>query len=170
MTMANTNEQETNIEKLIGQINKEMESLFLAKEKTRVMLGEFVNSDILSHNDKRKKVKKYSLTYELDFYGNFGGKIILNIESEIALYITKLLFGEEIEDPISYVNEAMKETLNIFSGHLVSFFEEYKHDLNIGLPKPTNYDFMKSKPRKKILFRYLSDDHIIQFILEIHQP
>ena len=170
MTVPSADEQEKNIEKLFQEINKGLESLFLAKEKTRIMLGEFVNTDILSYNDKRQKVKKHSLTYELDFHGSFGGKILLNIESEIALYITKLLFGEDLDDIISYVNEAMKETLNIFSGHLVSFFEEYKYDLDIGLPKPTSYDFMSSKPRKKILFRYLSDDHIIQFILEIHKP
>ncbi|MDH5721353.1 MAG: chemotaxis protein CheX [Spirochaetia bacterium] len=170
MTVQNPTESETDIEKIIKEINQGLESLFLAKEKTRVILGEFVNSDIVSHNDKNRKVKKYSLTYELDFHGSFGGKILLNIEPEIALYITSLLFGEDLEDPISYVNEAMKETLNIFSGHLVSFFEEYDYDLDIGLPSPSKYDFMKSKPRKKILFRYLSDDHIIQFILEIHKP
>ncbi|MDH5716212.1 MAG: chemotaxis protein CheX [Spirochaetia bacterium] len=157
-----------NIEDLIDKINHEMPPLFRLKERGRLVLGEFVNSNIFSYNKKDQQFKEYQLTYSLDFFGSLQGKIFLNIEPDIAVHITKLLFGDDLDDPISLVNEAMKETLNIFSGHLVAFLHEFNHDLDIGVPSPVKHNFLESKCRKKILFRFLSNDHVLQFLMEIH--
>ncbi|MDH5719934.1 MAG: hypothetical protein OEZ13_04850 [Spirochaetia bacterium] len=161
-------ESERNIEHLIQKMSYRMAVLYRMKERGRIVLGNLINSEILNFNNKNQKVDKFSMTYTLNITGTFDAKIYLNLEPEAALHITDLLFKQYMDvNPKDWSEQAMKEILNIFSGHLVTFFDEYGYTLDIGVPSDTDHDFIKSKPRRKILFRFKSDNHIIQFIIEI---
>ena len=161
-------ESEKNIEHLLNKMSKRMAVLYRMKERGRIVLGNMIKSEIINFNNKKQKVKKYPLTFTLNIFGTFNAKIYLNLKPRAARHLTKLLFSQYMKiKPKEWTNQAMKEILNIFSGHLVTFFDEYKYDLDIGVPSETNYDFITSKPRKKILFRFRTGRHVFQFILEI---
>ncbi|MDH5718673.1 MAG: chemotaxis protein CheX [Spirochaetia bacterium] len=157
------------MEKIKTKVTDKMAAFLQMKEKGRLVLKEFVRSEVVNFNDKTKNINQYPLTYELDFFGSIEGNIYLNITSEAALHITKSLFGHYLNDnPENWKEVAMKEILNIFSGHIITAFDEYNYDLDMGTPSSSTHNFIESKPRKKILFRFLSNEHIIQFIVEVH--
>ena len=156
------------LDSLVKEINLNMSDLFKMKERGRIILGQFINSEVLNFNRKNDKVSIYPLTYMLDFHGELQGKIYLNLKPEIAIYLGGILFNEELISVTENVDEAMKEILNIFSGHLATFFHEHKYKIDIGVPSETDVNFLKTKVRKKILFRFTCKEHVLQIVMAIN--
>ncbi|MDH5721352.1 MAG: chemotaxis protein CheX [Spirochaetia bacterium] len=159
--------KKADIDKLIKEINERKIPLSQMKERGQVVLADFIKSEVVKQDDKTDEITKRDLTYELWFNGHLGGKILLNIDSKPAFHITEILFGENAENKIDLVNEAMKEALNIFSGHLSSFFHDYGYEIDIGVPISSGHNILESKAALKLLFRYTSDDKPFQFFVEI---
>ncbi|MDH5716211.1 MAG: hypothetical protein OEZ22_01070 [Spirochaetia bacterium] len=152
------------IEDLISKINENTLPLSTMKERGRVVLGDFIRSEIVSYENKEHTLEKYKHTYELDIHGSLNGKIYLNLNSDIADYLSTVLFGESEEE---LRDEAMKETLNIFSGHMSAFLHEHDYDIDIGVPSASAHDIVTSKPKLKLLFRYMTNQQMMQFFMEI---
>jgi len=160
--------KKADIDKLISEINERKIPLSQMKERGQVVLADFIKTEIVKQDNISDGVTKRDLTYELWFNGHLSGKILLNIDSKPAFHVTEILFGENAENKIDMVNEAMKETLNVFSGHLSSFFHDYGYEIDIGVPISSGHNVLDSKADLKLLFRYTSDEKPFQFFVEIN--
>lgn len=149
---------------IINRIALKVSHLFSMKEKQRVVIGEFLNSEVLNFNSASQMVQRYELTYRLGIIGDYGGNILLNLNSSLAEKIARMLFGSDEVQP-DEIHTAMQELLNIFSGHLATAFNELGIDFDITTPEPTDFDFVTGKAGRRILFRFVCDGEILQFIL-----
>lgn len=149
--------------RMLSWLSLKISHLFEIKEKQRLIIGDFINSEILSHNARSHVVKRYPLTYQLAINGDFDGSVILNLEPELAEVIARSLLGETVvADDIDAV---MQELLNIFGGHLAIAFNELGIDFDITTPHITNEDFITGREGRRILFRFSCNERILQFIL-----
>lgn len=150
---------------MLNKIKLKMAHLFSLKEKERLVLGDFMNSEVLSFNSPAESVKQYDLAYEIDLIGAIQGKVLLNLDSALANSVASALFGGEGEAAAEDVDAAMKELLNIFSGHMVTAFNELGLDADITTPEKFEGDFLSMREGRRILFRFACLDNIVQFIL-----
>lgn len=152
---------------MIRRITLKVSHLFSMKEKQRQVMGEFLNSEVLSFNAPNQTVIGYGLTYQLGVIGAFSGSILLNLEPALAEKMTGILFGSE--GPVSKedVDSAMQELLNIFGGHLSTAFNEMGMDFDITTPGATEEDFLQIKDGRRIVFRFSSQGEIVQFVLAL---
>ncbi len=158
-----TKREITDIE-IINRIALKISHLFSMKEKQRVVIGEFLNSEVLNFNSIGQTVQRYDLTYRLGILGDFSGNILLNLNGSLAEKIARMLFGSD-EVQADEIHAAMQELLNIFSGHLATAFNELGIDFDITTPELTDFDFVSGKTGRRILFRFVCDGEILQFIL-----
>lgn len=149
---------------IINRVSLKISHLFSMKEKERIVIGEFLNSEVISFNSLSHIVQKYDLTYQLGIIGDFGGNILLNLNHSLAEKIARTLFGGEEIQPED-VHTAMQELLNIFSGHLATAFNELGMDFDITTPEITEHDFVNKPAGRRILFRFLCNGEILQFVL-----
>lgn len=163
----NTRHETTNtlLEKeIINRVSLKVSYLFSVKEKQRIIIGEFFNSEVINFNAPNQSVKRYDLTFQLDLLGAMTGKILLNINTRLAARIASGLFGTEgVSEEEAHT--AMQELLNIFAGHLATAFNEIGLDVDIGTPEITTDDFLTVREGRRILFRFSSNGEILQFIL-----
>lgn len=155
----------TRQQNLAEKIKLKMAHLFSMKEKQRLVLGEFLNSEVMNFNEPAQGIERYNLTYGLDLLGSLSGRVILNLESSLAHAVAAILFASE--GPISDedMDVSMQELLNIFGGHLVTAFNELGHDLDIATPERTTEDFLSMEGVRRILFRFSCLGRIIQFVV-----
>ncbi len=151
------------IDSIVLSINDLME----IKDKNRSILGDYLSAEVVNYNGKSVPVKKHALTYINVLSGGFTGRVILNLEEPLAIFIASSLFMDELTVVDETVDAAMNELLNIFSGNLTKHFYQYNIDLELELQRKENYDFMHSKSRRKVLFRYNINSSLLQFILEV---
>jgi CheY-specific phosphatase CheX len=149
---------------MLNRIKLKMGHLFSMKERERLVLGNFINSEVLSFNKPAESVKRYELTYQLDLIGSLQGRVLLNLDEALAASVASALFGGDavsVEDS----DAAMKELLNIFAGHMATAFNELGIDLDIATPEKSEEDFLAIKEGRRILFRFACLENIIQFVL-----
>lgn len=149
---------------IVDRISLKVSHLFSVKEKQRVIIGEFLNSEVINVNAPNQSVKRYDLTFQLDILGTLRGKILLNIETRLAARIAAGLFGSAGVSE-EEMHTAMQELLNIFAGHLITAFNEVGFDADITTPEITNEDFLTIREGRRILFRFSSLNRILQFVL-----
>src|SRR5688572_32222860 len=107
---------------ILNKIKLKMAHLFSMKERERLVLGNFINSEVLSFNKPDESVKRYELTYQLDLVGSLQGKILLNLDNALAQSVAAALFGGDAAVSDDDTDAAMKELLNIFAGHMATAF------------------------------------------------
>ncbi|HRP70849.1 MAG TPA: chemotaxis protein CheX, partial [Turneriella sp.] len=139
--------------------------LFSMKEKQRLVLGEFLNSEVMNFNEPAEGVVRYNMTYALDLLGSLKGRVLLNLDSSLAHAVAAILFASETGVSDEDMHVAMQELLNIFGGHLVTAFNELGHDLDIATPERSDEDFMTAQATRRILFRFSCLGRIIQFVV-----
>lgn len=157
-------QQELAENEIINRLSLKISHLFSIKEKQRVVIGEFLNSEVINVNAPSQSVKRYDLTFQLDLLGAIRGKILLNVETRLAARIAAGLFGS-VGVSEDEMHTAMQELLNIFAGHLVTALNETGFDADIGTPSLTDEDFLANREGRRILFRFLSINRVLQFIL-----
>jgi CheY-specific phosphatase CheX len=151
------------IDSIVLSINDLME----IKDKNRSILGDYLSAEVVNYNGKEVPVRKKALTYLNELSGGFSGRVVLNLDEPLAISIASSLFMDELTVVDETVDAAMNELLNIFSGNLTKHFYQYNIDLELALQRKEDYDFMHSKSRRKVLFRYNISNSLLQFILEV---
>jgi len=169
MSQNNLNDfRKDGLDKIVNDVNVKMSNLFRMKDNNKLTLGQFVDCEFVNFNNLKEKLKNYPLVYTSDFNGDLNGKIILNIDTPLSINIARILMGDEINEVDEIVHASMNELLNIFSGNLITYFMEENIDIDIDVPVLKDYDFINSEAKKKIIFRYICNGEMIQFVMEVN--
>lgn len=149
---------------LVERVSLKVSHLFSMKERQRSVIGDFLSLEILNFNAPKQEVEKYGLTYRLGIIGEMGGFVLLNLSPKLAEKIACTLFATESVNAED-THTAMQELLNIFSGHLATAFNELGIDFDITTPEPVTEDFLKEQSGRRIVFRFICENEILQFVL-----
>lgn len=97
---------------------------------------DFLNTKIEAktpHFITRTDNKEWSISGIIGLTGEASGAVVLSMKTELALYLTKMLTGEETNEINGDVIDAVGEIVNIISGNVKKELEEM-YRLVISLP------------------------------------